>query len=137
MFKSMQEAYDKAVDHLEKQGRQAVDIGSRGNSGYEGGCVYLASNGDKCVVGAFIPDGHPGQKFIGSVVGLLNQFPDLRDIFKIKGEKSYIEFCEFWCGLQNIHDDLLNLEGINRRLRSFALNRGLTPRKLTKWEAFP
>ena len=42
------------------------------------GCVYLNNKGKKCVIGIFIPDGHPGQQEEDlGVLGLLEKYPEL------------------------------------------------------------
>lgn len=42
-------------------------------------CSYLNENGNRCLVGCFIPDNHPGLKSQAPVCNLLNKYPDLRD----------------------------------------------------------
>ena len=43
----------------------------------DGNCVYLAPDGNKCAVGLFIPDGHDGLTYKGSIYELLKACPDL------------------------------------------------------------
>lgn len=47
-------------------------------------CFYKDNKGNKCAIGAFIPEGHPGQKFIGTVNNLLNAHPDLRTFMPLE-----------------------------------------------------
>lgn len=41
-------------------------------------CSYLTNDGNRCVIGAFIPDKHAGLESSKSVRGLLDSYPDLR-----------------------------------------------------------
>ena len=41
------------------------------------GCVYETSNGNRCAVGCFIPDGHEALEFIGGASQLLDEYPEL------------------------------------------------------------
>ena len=84
-----QEYFDKSVDHLRTQGKQAYD----GNS-----CLYLMPNGLKCVVGSFIPDGHDAQKFPNDFDDLMDEFPDLEGIAWPKDNPDIASI------LQSIHD---------------------------------
>lgn len=59
-------------------------------------CTYLASNGNKCAVGLFIPDGHLGQHSKYSVDTLLNNFPDLVQVMPLTLYPLML--------LQNVHD---------------------------------
>jgi len=67
-----QEFFTKAVEHMRKQGKQAICA--------EGRCVYLTPDGLKCVIGSFIPDGHPAQVSTLSIGGLSEDHPDLKGI---------------------------------------------------------
>ncbi len=60
-------------------------------------CVYLTKDGRKCAVGLFIPDGHNGQRHIGTVSGLLFRFPDLSDVMPLDTSSM--------SGLQRAHDE--------------------------------
>ena len=46
-------------------------------------CVYKAIDGNKCAVGLFIPEGHPGQTYEGTVKSLVHLHPDLRDFMPL------------------------------------------------------
>lgn len=61
-------------------------------------CVYLSDDGNKCAVGMFIPDGHPGQKMTGVVTSLLKVHPDLAALMPLPPDVMYI--------LQTYHDQL-------------------------------
>jgi hypothetical protein len=56
-----QEAFDRAILHMFRQGRQAV----HGNSNV---CAYRAADGCKCPVGAVLPDSLYRPKMEGSAV---------------------------------------------------------------------
>lgn len=45
---NLQEIFDKVVDHLKTQNKQAVDD--------EGDCLYRTQEGLKCAIGCLIPD---------------------------------------------------------------------------------
>lgn len=55
---SMQSVFDTILIGLRKQGRQSKDYITHG-------CLYLATNGDKCAVGILVPDGIPLQEGSG------------------------------------------------------------------------
>lgn len=40
-------------------------------------CMYLTPDGNKCAVGLLIPDGHPAQHALDSVIHLAKRYPDL------------------------------------------------------------
>lgn len=48
-----------------------------------GRCVYLAPDGNKCAVGMFLPEGHPGVKTRLSAQGLLNNYKE--GLFPLNG----------------------------------------------------
>ena len=92
-----QEIFNKVARALKKQGSQA----------YENGCVYLTQDGRRCAVGHLIPDGHPGLQVEGSLNGLLDLYPDLREILEISPEldsEGYSDLA-FLSSLQEAHDD--------------------------------
>jgi len=62
-----------------------------------GACVYLSSNGNKCAVGLFIPDGHHGQRVEGPSDVLFSLYPELKKVMPLDvvGMDS----------LQSIHDN--------------------------------
>lgn len=84
-----QEIFDRAVERLRD--------GTGPAQSRNGACMYLTSDGRKCVVGIFIPDGHPGQKAIWGVTRLLENHEDLRLML---GHAS-----PMLLRLQRIHDD--------------------------------
>lgn len=49
-----------------------------------GYCIYLSAEGNKCGIGLFIPDGHPGQRFLGAVAGLLAIHRDLENFIPLE-----------------------------------------------------
>mgnify|MGYP000665124862 CR=1 FL=1 len=67
-----QDYFDRAVKHLHSMPHQAISA--------DGTCLYLCPDGSRCVVGAFIPDGHPALGPVGfgsSVRRLADVYPDL------------------------------------------------------------
>jgi len=83
-------------------------MGAKKAKDHNGRCAYLTSEGTRCAVGAFIPDGHPGQSYQGMVCEsssfddsedtLLSTYPDLQLIVPLKDEALYT--------LQGMHDDV-------------------------------
>lgn len=67
-------------------------------------CSYLTPDGRRCVVGTFIPDGHPGQACRGSVAGLLAEHPDLIGV----AVPATPHGATIAANLQRIHDDPTN-----------------------------
>lgn len=47
--------------------------------GEEQECQYQAPDGNRCFVGCFIPDGHPGLRHKGGVESLLINYPELQE----------------------------------------------------------
>jgi hypothetical protein len=71
-------------------------------------CVYQTRNGaNRCAVGCFIPDGHPGLKHEGDVESLLTEYPDLKTIMPF----DILEIADFQCQ----HDILGNSMNPNSR----------------------
>ena len=62
-----------------------------------GFCQYQAADGNRCFIGAFLPEEHKGLLTQGAVVELLNTNPDLW---------SYVPFDDLrlLCQFQDIHD---------------------------------
>tara|TARA_Y100001938_G_scaffold149998_1_gene239122 strand:- start:4158 stop:4556 length:399 start_codon:yes stop_codon:yes gene_type:complete len=127
IFKDMQDAYDQTVAHLEKQGEQAQNTNSAA-------CVYLSDSGQKCAIGAFIPDGHPAQNSRGCVKKLFHRFPSLKqDVFTIPGATE-TECLSFWISLQQAHDNASDTEQMHEYLQKIAGHWGLTPKTVTSWK---
>lgn len=55
-----------------------IELNFKGKAIENTQCLYKTSDGKKCAVGLFIPENHVGQKYIGSVSGLLKIYPDLK-----------------------------------------------------------
>lgn len=99
--------------HIVRQGRRATD-------GYR--CAYLThvdpdtgryvKEGGielKCAVGAFLPDGHPGQGCKGTVTNLIHAYPDLLPddgigALTILG-LSHEPTMRVWSEMQALHDN--------------------------------
>lgn len=93
---NMQEIFDTVVAHL-----RSMDSGRAINSA--GHCVYLAPDGKKCAVGVLIPDGHPAQRAQGSARRLLDEHPDLVDLWGLATADVHL-VVELLGDLQEVHD---------------------------------
>ena len=56
---------------------RAVGTKIDGNTCVYKTCLYQTNDGNRCAIGAFIPDGHPGLKSYSEVSNLLFHHPDL------------------------------------------------------------
>lgn len=98
MFNLMQDAYDKTIKFLNKQGCKAMNR--------NGDCLYLDPRGNKCGVGAWIPKEHPAVWESGTAKTVFEKYPDLVE----EGGPLHIEGCEyhqivsFWEAIQELHD---------------------------------
>lgn len=74
-----------------------------------GGCAYLASDGNRCAVGAFIPDEgfEEALAFKGGVYSLTDKFRDLKS--KLPLELTALSI------LQSIHDEAAEKDQSDRR----------------------
>lgn len=54
---------------------------NNGSKSWEGNsnCVYQTKTGNRCAIGCFIPDNHPGLNYEGDVLGLLETYPSLKE----------------------------------------------------------
>ena len=69
-----QEIFNKVTRHLLTQKDRAYAEHT--------GCVYLDKNtGFRCAVGCLIPDNHPGLDYAEGLDALLEEFPDLDEMF--------------------------------------------------------
>lgn len=92
-----QAVFDKVWHAITQQGCAArLPVPGTGNTR----CVYLTDDGRKCAVGHLIPDGHPGQRHLGTVYELLLDHRDLRDLIEVDERSDR----EFLCRLQTAHD---------------------------------
>ena len=75
-------------------------------------CVYQTDDGNRCAIGAFIPDGHEGLQFEGPVNQLLMRYSDL---------KSYIPFDDLDAleVFQQVHDGSFSGLDIYQRIENF------------------
>lgn len=85
-----QEAFDKVLAHLRKQGKAAVSV--------EGDCVYRAPDGCMCAAGCLIPDNLYSPEFEGTCVSGLGIF-------------ATHSLSDFLDRLQEAHDEDLRLYG--------------------------
>lgn len=112
---STQEIFDKAAAHLLKQGCQAKFD--------DGFCAYLTSNGNKCAIGALLPDGHAAQKSGQSVYGVCREYSDINEMLRGRDEDG--KRLRFLFTLQNIHDNN-NPDAWLGLLMQFARNNSLS-----------
>lgn len=73
-------------------GTKAVVGDSRDES-----CVYRSKSGNRCFIGCFIPDGHPGLNVIGSAETLLREYKNLKMCMPFASPDLLI--------FQSVHDD--------------------------------
>lgn len=65
---------------------------------YRGHCQYLTAEGKKCVVGCFIPEGHPAQRSPAAADFLSKDFPEMPSLLPLEAKAMGL--------FQEIHDDL-------------------------------
>jgi hypothetical protein len=73
-------------------------------------CLYEDRDGHHCFVGFLLPPGHPGIAYHGDVRDLVEEYPDLNELWKIDVDKvdeesGNPEDLHFLLNLQSIHDD--------------------------------
>ncbi len=73
---TMQEYFDKTIEHLASMPHRATKKGLLGV--YR--CSYLTPEGLKCAIGCHIPDGHEAQSINGGVQMLAEDCPDLAGV---------------------------------------------------------
>lgn len=90
-----------------------------------GKCLYRGPKGDKCFIGCLIPDDmyNPHMESIGTLCGVLLQFPELQRHIKIHS-LSFSDNIDFFEELQAIHDNLIP-EGWEKEFKSFAIKHKL------------
>ncbi len=96
---SMQEYFDKTIEHLASMPDQAIIDNKDGEV-----CSYLTPEGLKCAVGCHIPDGHEAQSSRGSVLYLAEAYPDLAGI----AWPNRYRGIDLAAKLQAVHDSALN-----------------------------
>lgn len=70
-------------------GTRAMDNGS---------CMYMADDGNRCFIGAFIPDGHPALTSTLSALDLIQEYLDLKKHMPFESNTDLRNF-------QRMHDD--------------------------------
>ena len=131
-----QEIFNKVAAHLIKQGAVAWGLPYKSeNCSYDGieQCLYLDKDGNKCAIGALIPDGHKAQGSNLNVAELMYEFPDLAELLGLEKNSETGDFdstdIEFFINLQAIHDnatkDWCSVEEWPNVLAEFAKRRGL------------
>jgi len=124
-FKTYQEAYDKTVEHLNKQGSRAMDKDMVN-------CLYKTETGFTCAIGCHLPEGEH-MDFDGSVYGLLEEYSILKNVLLIDGE-SQSAYVDFWVRMQEIHDNSCSTQAINMSLYDLAGTYELNAKEVTAWE---
>lgn len=124
-FKTYQEAYDKTVEHLNKQGCRAMSEDSST-------CMYKAESGLACAVGCHLQDGK-WMEFDGPVEDLLKAYPALENDLFIDGETPS-DCISFWSYMQELHDNSRNRTAINSCLSELASDYELVAKEVTAWE---
>lgn len=76
--------------------------GTRAHSGLD--CVYMTPNGNRCAVGAFIPDDHAGLRLYGTAMLLLGQYPGLLEFMPFDDVAALT-------AMQRAHDQCRNDQG--------------------------
>lgn len=94
-----QEVFNKVWDHLNLQGKAAVN-GPR--------CRLRAADGTSCAVGCFIPDNvyDPLMDTVGGVLSLFQCYPNLAEHLGLVGHTELL-LC-----LQSAHDNELRCKGV-------------------------
>ena len=96
-----QDIYDKVRAHLLSMDAPATRASALTGGGES--CLYLdPDTGRKCAIGCLIPDGHPGQGFLGDVLSLMDEYPDLADLWGVSFDDD--EDGQFLYQLQRVHD---------------------------------
>lgn len=117
---TLQEVFDKVLEHSRQMTELSLEIVK---SGYPC-CLYRASNGNKCFIGALIPDELYSEQMEGCGVNeLMVRFPELKKMFNIKDESALED-------LQLIHDS--HFDDREEKLENFAATYGINytePRK--------
>lgn len=89
-----------------------------------GACLYLASDGNRCAVGVFIPEGHDAEKYEGGVYALMSKHADLNDLMPLE--------CKALMQLQCIHDNG-KVELLSRSVKLYDVETGDPRPALIKW----
>lgn len=109
IFSSMQEAFDKTIEHFVRQ---------KGRAMYNGVCSYLLQDGSMCAIGAHIPKGHKAQHHVGAIHSLFQEYSDIEDML-FCGNDSHESF-NFWDLMQTAHDVSISVAEIQDALRDLA-----------------
>ena len=103
-----QSSFDKVVAHLRTQGHRAML--SEGET-CVAQCAYRLPNGDRCAIGALMPDDQYSPEFEGKWVGvdILIRMPFLDGLRENDGSERFLAH------MQQLHDNELNWtkDGIN------------------------
>lgn len=108
-----QDIFNRVAGHLLTQKVAAKDANEN--------CIYLdEATGNRCAIGCLIPDGHEALNSLSDMEGLLEEYPDLVELWQVdiddQGEENDIDFFN---GLQFIHD-FSTPKGWKTRLTHFA-----------------
>lgn len=61
-------------------------------------CAYQASDGNRCAIGAFLPDHNEHLRYLGSVINLMENAPEIVEYLPFDDDSALLAF-------QNIHDE--------------------------------
>lgn len=130
---TLQEYFDKTVEHLAKQKDRAITADDLTTFGFGYRCVFLNEKGMKCAVGVHIPDGHPAQVITEDLDTLAMKFPDLCGI----AWPDHYHGLDLARMLQGAHDVSNNRSDLVYLLEMIAKRYNLSPEKvelITEWK---
>ena len=96
-------------------------------------CVYKTNDNLCCAVGFHIQSILTEEMDQCMVDELISNFPEVREKLNIKQKNSFINYSDFWRGMQLAHDTSKTLEQINNKLEDLAKKFNITPKQLTRW----
>ena len=76
----------------------------------DGSCIYLTSDGNRCAIGCFIPDGHKALESRFEVEEIMYIFPDLARYmpFDIMDGLRDFQIAHDLCGSKSVYDRVQN-----------------------------
>lgn len=96
---------EKVMEQIKKYNR-----GTKSTNRY-GSCVYRSDDGNRCAIGCFIPEDHPGLQTIAGSSWLLEEHPDLKKLMPFT----------YWKALERFQEthDLATEHGVYSAIESF------------------
>ena len=96
-----QEIFNKVYDYAKTMQKPSYYM----EDGISPTCAYRGTNGNKCLIGALIPDSlYCEEMEANAIENILQQFPELDDYFEVNNDKDVT----FLSVLQNCHDNSCN-----------------------------